>query len=104
MDDLVTGFNVVASATLCALLAAAVLSDRVKDGIVIKAGLSLMALGLALTTLVLMDGLAPSDVWRLNNSRAVMLLGGLLAAFGLAWRMWRGERRSADYIERRIRA
>ena len=101
MDHLVTSFNVVASAALCVLLAAAVMSDRVKDGIVIKAGLSLMALGLGLTTLVLLDGLDPSDVWRLNNSRAIMLLGGLVAALGLAWRFWRGERRPTDYIERR---
>lgn len=101
MDEIVTAFNVVASAALCVAIAAAIMSDRVRDGIVVKIGLILLALGMAGTALVLANGLDPSDVWRLNNTRGVMLLGALIVVGGVLWRVRRGERRSTDFIERR---
>ena len=101
MDSFVVAFNVAASAALAVLLGAAVMAPQIKDGIVIKLGLCVMSVALAAHALVLADGLSCQDVWRLNNARAALLFGALVAACGLAWRFWRGERRSLDYIERR---
>ena len=48
MDEVVTIFNATAAAALAVALGWAVLSHRVRDGVVIKLGLICMALGFAI--------------------------------------------------------
>ena len=99
--DFVTAFNAAASLVLSAVCGWAILHPSVRDGIVIKVGLILVSLGMAGTALLLLEGLDPSDVWRLNHTRAVILAGMLITAGGLLWRVYRGQRRSSDFVERR---
>ena len=85
MDDMIDLLNVVACMLLCLAALWAVLSPRVRDGIVIKLGLGLLALGFFGVGVTLAGDL---QAWVLGRALGLVHLGLLIVAGGLAWR-WR---------------
>lgn len=82
MYDIYTVFNIVACSVLAGALGWAVLSHRVRDGIVIKLGLICMALGEGVLAWHLVDGLVCSDLRATNNAQALVHLGLALVLVG----------------------
>jgi hypothetical protein len=84
VDAVITSFNAATSAALAGLTVWAILSHRVKDGVVIKAGLMCLALGLAVTAWHLVDGIGCEDLLPLNRARALINVGLLISLAGYA--------------------
>ena len=92
MDDFIAILNGVISVAFSAVLVWGVLSPRVRDGVVVKFGMILMAIGFALSAALLLDGIDHADLIPLNRSRLLSHVGAVVAVVGWAWRMYRGER------------
>lgn len=89
MDAIVLCINVAACLVLAVLASWAVMSPAVQDGVVIKVGLVLIALGFAATAAAMVD----DRTWALPRSLLLIHCGGLVAAFGYWWRSHRHRRR-----------
>jgi hypothetical protein len=102
MDTLIHWVNLVVCAVLALALATAVLSPRVRDGIVMKLGLMSMSLGFAITAYRLWDGWDCSDLQAEGRALAMIHIGVLLAALSYALRSRGGRlklRRRTDWAE-----
>lgn len=97
MDQLIATANAFGSAGIAAAAAWAILSNRVRDGIIIKAGLILLALGCAVSAWHLFDGIDCSDLMALNRARLVTLCGMSVVAVGY-WLRLRAGQTIADMI------
>lgn len=98
MDELIDWLNVAVCLVLALGCLWAVLSPRVRDGIVIKCGLGLASLGFAALGAALADDLSPVVVER---ALGLQHAGLLVIAAGVAWRWWRSPtplRRLADWV------
>lgn len=95
MDDLLLVLNAMACALLATVSTWAVLSPRVRDGIVIKLGLILAVLGFVGLGAAMAMGL-PLVAW--VRALALLHAGLLVAAAGVWWRFRqaRGRRRRAS--------
>jgi type IV secretory pathway TrbD component len=98
VDHIITIINATASAVLCFVLAWAVLSHRVKDGVVIKTGLICCALGYGIKAIALTDvGLCEAAV-TLERARLMTHLGMAIVAVGY-WRHLRCGRTICDIVD-----
>lgn len=97
MDQAITTINAAVSGTLAGAIAWAILSRRVKDGVVIKVGLILLALGCAVTCIKLIDGLDNMDLLALNRARLLAHAGLLVVLVGY-WLHLRAGRKVEDII------
>jgi hypothetical protein len=94
IDVIVTVLNTVVSAALALVLAWAVMTHRVRDGVIIKLGLICMSIGLGVTAAELVDGITCSDLLPLNRAGLLLYLGlwvvgvgyGLHLRAGRSWR------------------
>lgn len=93
MDALIAAFNALVCAVLALLTAWAVLSPRINDGVMIKAGLIFMALGFSATAVALADGQTCSDLHVLGRAELLTHTGLLVVGLGFAWRIRDGRRR-----------
>lgn len=90
MDELITIFNATAAAGIALALSWAVLSHRVRDGVVIKLGLICMALGFGALSWHLVDGLGCMDLHAISRAHALVHLGLGVVLVGLLVRAARG--------------
>jgi sulfite exporter TauE/SafE len=91
MDQLIALANAVGSAGIAAASAWAILSNRVRDGIVIKSGLILLALGCGVSAWHLFDGIGYDDLMALNRARLVTLAGMTVIGAGYWLRLRAGQ-------------
>lgn len=99
MDDLLLTFNAAACVLLAAVATWAVLSPRVRDGIVVKLGLILAVQGFAGLGAALAMGL-PVIVW--VRALALLHAGLLVVAAGVWWRFRQARgarRRASDWMD-----
>lgn len=87
MGEIVLAFDTVAAAALATVCGWAVMSPRVHDGLVIKGGLILMSLGLALVSFALAE--ADGSVKPFVAAGTLTLAGMLVIVAGAALRMVR---------------
>jgi hypothetical protein len=92
MDHTLSLINLASSCALAALAAWAVLSPSVRDGVLVKLGLILLAMGHGIAALHLAGGIDQADLMGLNRARFVSNLGLLVVVLGYGWRHRRGER------------
>lgn len=92
MDDLIVFINVMGSAAVFGVCVWAILSYRVRDGMLIKLGLITVAVGSIVTAYHLADGLNCHDLHPLNRARALVQIGLIEVAVGLYLRLRAGER------------
>lgn len=100
MDRFIDILNATASASIFGVIAWAIMTDRVRDGIVIKSGLILMALGFFGNACLQMNGVAPDDTRGLANCQMLINAGLLIVAVGWLWRTNGGKeyrRRTTDW-------
>ena len=90
MDELVTVFNATTAAVIALVLSWAVLSHRVRDGVVIKLGLISMALGFGALSWQLVDGMGCTDLRPLNNAHALVHVGLAIVLVGYLLRTRQG--------------
>lgn len=83
MDSLLTMFNATVAATLAAALGAIVLHPRVREGLVMRCGLVLMALGFAAMAVALVD--STPDLVSLGRAVALIHAGLVTALAGFLW-------------------
>lgn len=95
MDNALLALNILVCAFLACLCAAAVLSPRVKDGVVVKAGLILAALGFAGVGATLFSESPPIAVVR---ALGLLHVGLTVTICGWAWRK-RRHRRLSDWMD-----
>ncbi len=88
MDAFTSAANAFAALLLACICAWAILSPRVRDGVVIKLGLILMAIGYLVTVAQLADGMDCSDLQGLARSELLTRVGLLIVAAGWLWRHW----------------
>lgn len=86
MDVFVPAINVLTALALAALCAFAVLSPSVKDGVVIKLGLIIAALGYMVTVYALVDGVSCEDIKTLARASLLTRCGLLVICAGWFWR------------------
>lgn len=91
MDQLIALANAIGSASIAAVSAWAILSQRVRDGIVIKSGLILLAMGCGISAWHLIDGIGCDDLMALNRARLVTLCGMSVVGFGYWLRLRAGQ-------------
>lgn len=89
MDILLQLINSGACALIMVALSWAVLSSRVNDGVIVKAGLICMALGFGSTALLMFDGVRPSQVVGLERALILINAGLTVVIFGYLWRKTR---------------
>lgn len=89
MDQLLLIVNVACCLLLAALTAWAILSERVHDGVVVKAGLIAACIGFAAVGLLLAAG---EGGQRLGRALGLLHGGLLVMAAGVAWRLHRRPR------------
>lgn len=94
-------FNTIMSLVLALLASVAVLSARVRDGIIIKGGLICIALGFLGAALV---SLEQSGAAALATAHALVHVGLLVIAVGYLWRTYRSRRsgtmrRVSDWVD-----
>lgn len=97
MDTLAV-LNGVGAGGLACLIVWAVLSPRVRDGVVIKSGLILMALGLGALSLQHLAGVTDSE--RISRALFMLLAGLMVVMVGVLWRRAhrpRLSRRASDW-------
>lgn len=87
MDSFIAGFDALVCAVLALIASWAVISPRINDGVVIKAGLIFMALGFSAAAVVLGDGQACTDLRVLGRAELLSHSGLLLVALGSTWRV-----------------
>ncbi len=90
MDQLIAYFNSAASAILACVIGWAILSHRVKDGVVIKIGLIVMCTGFVGTSYLLLDGVCMEDAYGLNRAEALVHVGMVIVLIGYALHRRRG--------------
>lgn len=90
MDELITVFNATTAAVIALVLSWAVLSHRVRDGVVIKLGLIGMALGFGALSWHLVDGMGCTDLHAISNAHALVHAGLAVVLVGLLLRSRRG--------------
>lgn len=90
MDELIVWFNLGTSAFLAAASAWAILSHRVRDGVIIKTGLILACFGFGATAWHLANGINCADLLPLNRCLALVQVGCLLVTFGYGLHVWAG--------------
>lgn len=88
MESLLHSANAAACALIACALVAAVLSPRVRDGVVAKLGMIVMAFGFAALGLLLSDGLDAADYTGVERALGLVHAGLLLAAVGFGRRCW----------------
>ena len=86
MDAFTTTANAWATLLLACFCAWAIFSPRVRDGVVIKLGLILMAIGYLVTVAQLVDGMDCSDLHGLARSALLTRVGLLIVVAGWLWR------------------
>lgn len=89
MDLILSLSNAAVCGVLSLLLMGMVLSNRVRDGIVIKAGLIAMALGFGAVALCFVDGSAMGDGMRLAPAILLVNIGIAVVIVGYLWRAYR---------------
>ncbi len=90
MDQLIALANAVGSAGIAAVCTWAILSNRVRDGVIIKCGLILLAIGCGVSAWHLVDGIGCNDLLGLNRARLVTLAGMSVVALGYVLRLRHG--------------
>jgi predicted neutral ceramidase superfamily lipid hydrolase len=98
VDQFIALANAAGSAVIAALSTWAILSHRVRDGVLIKCGLILLAIGCAVSAWHLFDGIDGSDLLALNRARFVQLAGMLIVALGY-WLHLRKGRTIRDLVK-----
>lgn len=96
--DAVAVLNGVGACGLSGLIGWAVLTPRVRDGVVVKAGLILMALGLMALGLQQLAGV--TDAARMGRALLLLFAGMSVVAGGVLWRRAhapRLSRRASDW-------
>lgn len=88
MDQMLVVANLAFNIVLAVLTSWAVMSARVRDGVVIKAGLICVALGHAAVAWHLADGMSCGDLGGLTRARFVAHAGLGVVLLGL-WRQYR---------------
>jgi len=104
MNTLIELVNAAACGLIAIVLLWMILSPKVHDGVVIKAGLIPMALGFGSIALLLIDGLAPDELQGLE--RALLLINAGIALVIVGYLLRRASahhqvRRSTDWAELR---
>lgn len=97
LDSILEDLNVLACVLLASGATWAVLSPTVKDGVVVKIGMILIALGFASTAVLLSE----DRLWALNRALALVHAGILVVGLGYALRTRGGRRkrrRSTDWM------
>jgi RsiW-degrading membrane proteinase PrsW (M82 family) len=108
MDALIDSVNVLASAALAVLLGWAAMSPRVRDGVVIKAGLVLAALGFAATAWAVSYAQHCTDWVVVGRAQVLIHSGAMLIIVGWVMRTRGGRRKLrrttdwSDLDERRL--
>jgi uncharacterized membrane protein len=90
MDDIIALFNSLVSGVLALVFGWAILSHRVRDGVVIKVGLILMSAGFSVVSYLMVDGVCGEDAYPLNRAELLVHLGLLVVLFGYAMHRRRG--------------
>jgi hypothetical protein len=98
VDQIIAMANAVFSGLIAAVSTWAILSHRVRDGVVIKTGLILMSIGCAVTAAYLFNGISCQDLLGLNRARLVTLLGMSVIAFGY-WLSLRSGKTLSDLVD-----
>lgn len=105
MDSMLTWGTAAFNGVVSLVLMAAVLSPRVHDGVVVKAGLISMSLGFGSIALRTADGLYAWDGIGLSHSMLLVTAGVAVVMVGYAHRVWRRghplRRARSDWVERR---
>lgn len=91
MDQFIALANAVGSLGIAAFSTWAILSHRVRDGIVIKTGLIFLASGCSVTAWHLFNGINCEDLMALNRARLVTLIGMSVIAAGYWLRLRAGQ-------------
>lgn len=102
MDTTLALINAAASGLIALVLCCLILSRRVHDGIVIKAGLIAMALGFGSIAMRMLDGLRPDDAVHLARSILMVNAGIAVVIIGYLVRKARAGhavRRVTDWAE-----
>lgn len=89
MDTILSVCNAAVCGVLALLLSGMVLSNRVNDGVVIKAGLIAMALGFGAIALCFADGSSVGDGQRLAPALLLVNIGIGVVIAGYLWRTYR---------------
>ena len=89
MDAFINMANAAACALIAAALVLVVLLPSIRDGVVGKLGLIIMALGFAGLAVHLHDGLATADYAGVERALLLINTGLVVAAVSLAPRCWR---------------
>lgn len=102
MDQIISNINAVFCAVLFAVIVAAILHPAIKDGIVIKAGLIVLATGFGSLAFRFFDGLAPGEVHGLLKTLFLIHIGACILFVGYVMRVSKAGhkmRRSTDLAE-----
>jgi hypothetical protein len=102
MDMILSLTNAAVCGVLALLLTGMVLSNRVRDGVVIKAGLIAMALGFGAIALCFIDGSSLGDGQRLARALLLVNIGIGVVVVGYLWRTYRAGhsvRRITDWAD-----
>ena len=102
MDLLLAWANGIVCALIACGLLAAILSPRVRDGVVIKVGLICMALGFGGIAVDMLEGLEDGNAVRLSRCIALVSAGVIIVAGGYLHRCARAgapQRRVSDWSD-----
>jgi|CXWL01.1.fsa_nt_gi hypothetical protein len=102
MTEIVIAFDTLASAALATVCGWAVMSPRVRDGVIIKLGMIAMSLGLALISFALTDPYIPDLGSAVAVAGTLVLAGMLIVVCGAALRVMRRpkhRRRVTDWAD-----
>jgi hypothetical protein len=103
-DDLWTNVNTVVCCLMSLGTGWACLSQRVRDGMVIKVGLILLSVGFATHAFFTFDGIDRYDAIALTRAQLLINAGMVIVVMGWVWR-GRGtkvhtpERRASDFVD-----
>lgn len=97
--ELITVFNVIVGSLFVVALTYAVLSPKVHDGIVVKLGLSLMALGFLVSTYALANGADCTDVKTLDGAIALVNFGAVTVLAGYLLRTGYGRKKKRRFTD-----
>lgn len=101
MDEIIVTFNTAFSGLFALFLMWAVLSRRVKDGVIIKAGMICMAFGFLAKVPSLYDGFQRSDMIGLTRANGLIHVGIIIVVLGYVVRTKAGamkQRRRTDWV------
>ena len=102
MDTILELINAAACGLISVVLAGLILSPKVHDGVVVKAGLICLSLGFGAVALLLWDGLTPGELVSLE--RALMLINAGITVVIVGYLLRKAKthcpaRRSSDWAE-----